>query len=782
MRALRRGLFWKCAAWISMTVAAAVLVSGSVQTYLTYRETTFSIARLHALEAHKAAAKIDHFVAAVIDDLRQALRMFDTGHVRAAQELTPEVYRLLKRSPAIAEVSYFDGRGLQQLHVSRFHRDSLEKDKDYSATPAFSQATAGDPFVSPVYFYKDSEPRATVALRAARPEHGVLSVELNLKHIWELIRQIKVGRTGYAYILDESGYLIAHPDLGLVLRKTHVNDLSRTGFGPGVDTTPALEHSYLYETKNAEGQPFVGSFIRLGVPNWTLFIEQHMSEAYAPLVDSLKLSALSVAGALLLGILASIVLARQVTRPVAALSDGARVIGQGDLDHRIVLARNDELGDLAAEFNRMADRLLDSYTHLERKVEERTGELAEANRLIQEQAEEVRLLNAELTRRLIELAAKKEEAERANAAKTRFLASASHDLRQPMHSVGLLVGILEQRVLDAETRDIVDKLHGSAVGMEALLNTLLDVSKLDSGIIKPKVQEFELDDLLALVVSNYLPQSAAKGLGLRRVSSSAKVKSDPVLLHRILSNLLANAVRYTERGKILVGCRRRAESVEVQVWDTGIGIPATHLEDVFDEFFQVSDPGRDRDQGLGLGLSIVKRSAELLGHRVAVRSTVGRGSMFSVDVPTVSSLDALRLGHALDVASAEALAGAFVIIIDDETQSRFAMDALFKEWGCHVLSTDSAADAIAKLRGHLRTPDLIVSDYQLRGDSTGVQAIRDLRAFAETSIPALIVTGDTSLAKEGVTAGEFTVLHKPAGPEQLLRSAASLFAREKSVT
>lgn len=774
MTKLAHRLFWKYTRWMSLVVGAAVLLSGSVQAVLKYRETSTAVARLHALESHKVAAKINPFIGRAVDELRATLSLLDTGHVRDSRDLKVEAYRLLRRSPAIAEVRYLDARGIEEIHVSRFGLDQRAPGKDYSGSAAFLKAQADVPHMGEVYFYKDSEPRTTIALRAKGSDGGVLSVELNLKHILQVIETIKVGTTGFAYVVEEKGRLIAHPDIGTVLGKSDISHLSHVRFALGADSQRPTRQSVLHESSNAQGQPVVVSFSRLDVPSWTLFIEQQRHEAYAPLIASLEISGLVLVGALLIGVVASAILARQVTKPIAALHAGAEIIGSGNLDYRIQLAASDELGDLGAQFNRMAERLRDSQANLERKVEERTHAVATANRLIEDQAKALRMLNDELERKLAEAAAQKEAAERANAAKTRFLASASHDLRQPMHSIGLLVGLLDHRLHLSEMRSVVDKIRASVQAMEELFSSLLDISKLDSDIIKPNLQEFDIGDLLLLVHSNYCPQARERGLDFRCVPSSAAVKSDPVLLERILGNLVANAIRYTERGRVLLGCRRRPGSLEVQVWDTGIGIPEAHLDDIFEEFFQLGNPERDRDKGLGLGLSIVKRSAELLNHPLVVKSRVGSGSMFGVALPMVSRAKARPVGESTP-RLAGSLRGAFVVIIDDDRQSGFAMEASFRACGCHTLSAVSANDAINELRQHLRAPDLIVSDYRLRDQLNGLQAIRDLRSIAETDIPGIIVTGDITVADlDHATMQGLVVLHKPVSPERLLDTAAQL--------
>lgn len=369
-----------------------------------------------------------------------------------------------------------------------------------------------------------------------------------------------------------------------------------------------------------------------------------------------------------------------------------------------------------------------------------------------------------------ELTEQKETAIKANLAKTRFLASASHDLRQPMHTIGLLVALLRNRGGPPEQNNIIEKIHGATQAMENLFTGLLDISKLDAGMVKANVEDFAIADVLDSARVNFAPQAEDNGLTLRLAPCSAAVKSDAVILERIIANLVANAVRYTKRGKILVGCRRRKNAIEIQVWDTGIGIPADRQTEIFQEFFQLGNAERDRTKGLGLGLSIVKRSADLLGHPIAVRSAPGNGSCFSVTVARGAKLAASETIQAGDPNASRRVEvfNLFIVVIDDELDIRFAMQSILEQWGCHVLSAASASEAITQLRNHLRTPDLIISDYRLRDNQNGILAVQAIRAALEEELPAIIITGDLAAEElRQVTVLGLPLAHKPISAEHL---------------
>ena len=379
----------------------------------------------------------------------------------------------------------------------------------------------------------------------------------------------------------------------------------------------------------------------------------------------------------------------------------------------------------------------------------------------------VSLENAAL---VAELTEQKEAAIKANLAKTRFLASASHDLRQPMHTIGLLVALLRNRGGPTEQNNIIEKIHGATQAMENLFTGLLDISKLDAGMVKATVEDFAIADVLDAARVNFTPQADANGLILRFALCSASVKSDAVILERIIANLVANAVRYTKRGKILVGCRRRNNAIEIQVWDTGVGIPAERQSEIFQEFFQLGNPERDRTKGLGLGLSIVKRSAELLGHQINVHSIPGKGSCFSVSVARGAKPTAPDLAHSAhaDASRNIDVFNLFIVVIDDEHDIRFAMQSILEQWGCHVLSAASADEAISQLRNHLRTPDLVISDYRLRESQNGLLAIQAIRAALEEDLPAIVITGDLAAEElRQVTELGLPLAHKPISAENL---------------
>ncbi|HVJ75831.1 MAG TPA: ATP-binding protein [Casimicrobiaceae bacterium] len=390
--------------------------------------------------------------------------------------------------------------------------------------------------------------------------------------------------------------------------------------------------------------------------------------------------------------------------------------------------------------------------------------------------------NVELERRVTEKSAAlalqlartqeaRDAAQAADRAKSRFLAAASHDLRQPLHALGLFAAQLPAHVRDAEGTGLADRIRGSVESLESLLSALLDISKLDAGAVEAHPQPVALDALFARLASDFAPIALERGLKLALVPTRHVVRSDPVLLERILRNLVDNALKHTTSGGVVVGARPRGAAIVIEVHDSGAGIPASERERVFEEFYQIANPERDRSRGLGLGLAIVRRLAGLLGHRIEVDSEPGRGSTFRVFAERDRTT---RLPRAESVATpAGSLAGRRILVVDDEADVRVGTANLLASWGSDCVAAASVDEAIASA-GH-RPPDAMIVDWRLAAGATGFDAVARLRAAFGAAIPALIVSGasapeDLALIK----ATGMPLLHKPVAPAKLRSAIAFL--------
>ncbi|QQP89304.1 PAS domain S-box protein [Skermanella sp. TT6] len=358
-------------------------------------------------------------------------------------------------------------------------------------------------------------------------------------------------------------------------------------------------------------------------------------------------------------------------------------------------------------------------------------------------------------------------AEEATLARSRFFAAASHDLRQPYQAIRLLHQLLADRLVDPAHRALAEKLGEAIQAGESLLNVLLDVSALEAGTIRPRMADVAVEGLLTRLAHEMEPQAQAAGLRFRVRPCRASVRSDPVLLQRMISNLLSNALRYTPSGGILLGCRRRGGAIRIEVWDTGIGIPEENLGDVFEDFIQLGNPERDRSRGLGLGLAVVARMAKLLDHRIEVRSVPGRGSMFAVTVP----LSERRGGAEVPAAPAPGkrrLEGRTAIVIDDDPIVLESLALVIESWGMSAVRVVSLDELHAALAGVTHPPDLVLADYRLQGDRSGSDAVELVRSRCGTPVPALLLTGDThpDRLREAAAHG-YRILHKPIHPAVL---------------
>ncbi len=367
-----------------------------------------------------------------------------------------------------------------------------------------------------------------------------------------------------------------------------------------------------------------------------------------------------------------------------------------------------------------------------------------------------------------ELRDAKQKAERANTAKTRFLAAASHDLRQPFQALVLFQNVLARRNRDPDMEPIVTRIGQAIEAQQHMLDVLLDISRLDAGIVEARKSDFPIDAILERLADEFAVQAQDRRLDLHIVGSAATVYSDPDLLERILRNLLINALKYTERGRILLGCRRAGRFLRIQVWDTGSGIPGDQISTIFEEYNQIGNPARDRSKGLGLGLAIVDRLIRLLGHRIAVRSEVGRGTVFEVIVP-LAETEADEARTMIEPPLPVDRASALIAVIDDDGDLLEALRLSLELVGYRVAAAKDVEEALARLAPGRTPPGLIVADYRLESGRTGSEAIQRLRSAFGMAIPGILLTGDTSPERlREAKASGFWLLHKPVSPETLI--------------
>ncbi|MER8486041.1 hybrid sensor histidine kinase/response regulator [Mesorhizobium sp. M1322] len=381
----------------------------------------------------------------------------------------------------------------------------------------------------------------------------------------------------------------------------------------------------------------------------------------------------------------------------------------------------------------------------------------------------------------IDLSAAKENAELANLSKTRFLAAASHDVLQPLNAAHLSVSALAEVQTSDEGKKLVRQVERSLETMEDLLRTLLDISKLDAGVVQPDIGDVSLEVLFSSLRSDFLPVAELKSLTLKFRPVNAVVRSDRTLLRRILQNLLSNALRYTRSGGVLVGTRHRGDTIRIDVADTGCGIPDDQREAVFEEFHRGTIPTDAglAGAGLGLGLAIVRRIAAALGHPVTFSSKVGHGTIFHIDVPVGigASVDAIASSADMERPRGYGLFGTKVLLVENDVEVLQAMTSLLERWQCLVRPATSTDAALEMLGDTDWVPDIVIADQHLDGGDLGTTTIAEVRDYLSRAVPALIVTADGSetVAKAARAAG-IELMRKPLKPAQLRALLAHLLA------
>ncbi len=356
------------------------------------------------------------------------------------------------------------------------------------------------------------------------------------------------------------------------------------------------------------------------------------------------------------------------------------------------------------------------------------------------------------------------DAERANKAKSVFLASASHDLRQPLNAMQMYIAALQSKVKDKEILRIIEDINSVSISTARLLNALLDVSELEVGAIKPRHEIFSVNNILISIFQSFLPLAKDKELDFRIVPSSLYVRSDPALLERILGNFMSNAIRYTNKGSVLIGCRKRGDKVSIEVWDTGCGISDDQMSLIYEDFYQIENKERDRGKGLGLGLALAKRLADSLEHTIDSKSSLGSGSCFSVSVDLAENkADKNQSEIFMNIMN---LSGINILLVEDDIDVLKATKQLLESWGCKVKTARNKDEVMNLIKENpYNNPDIILADNRLPGDSSGIDITYLIQEKLQTSIPCVIMTGDVERNHvQSIIDQGFPVLLKPIQP------------------
>jgi len=736
----------KYALVLGMLVSAALVASGATHGYFAFIESQAALARIQRTEARAAATRITDFIDEVerqVGSVAQSPRPSGDG---GAEQRRLDYLRLLRFEPAVAELAYLDSSGRELLRVSLASATVVESGEDRSATPYFTAARSGTPYRGPVYFRRGSEPFMTIALGETGPDAGITVAEVNLKLIWDVISHIAIGRAGYAYVTDARGQLVAHPDLSLVLRQTDVSSLPpvRTALDPEGPNSPVTV------APDLEGRNVLSVSEVVRPTGWLVVVNQPVEEALAPLYAVVWRTALLVIGGVVLSIAASVLLAQRMVAPIRVLQESAARIGAGELEQRIDVRTGDELETLAEEFNRMSAQLRASYASLERKVDERTHELVEVVRALEEKSRQLEI---------------------ASHHKTEFLANMSHELRTPLNAILGFAEVLLDRPStgqdERETRYLTNILVAGR-HLLALINEILDVAKVEAGRMDLEVRRFSL----AQAVENsfvWIQERAVR----RRIAVTldmdprlGMVEADERKIKQVLVNLLSNAVKFTpDGGRVEVRARRVNEEAHVSVRDTGIGIAQADQRRIFAAFEQAAANAIGRTDGTGLGLAISRRFVELHGGRIWVESALGIGSSFTFAIPLRQPTAVVAPAPLLDetvegppsdewdaipadltiVGSAPA-GQPKVLAIDNHPMAIEVIEAVLGPEGFQVIPALGGETGLELARRE--HPSLIILDL-IMPDQDGFAVLQRLREDQATAgIPVVVLTSKTLSADE----------------------------------
>ncbi|MBH5388305.1 sensor histidine kinase [Bradyrhizobium diversitatis] len=639
-RGIRMRLFTKYVALFVAVVAIALLANGLFEVFFYYREHKASLIRVQHEQAEAAAAKIGQFVKEIESQLGWTTQLPWSGS--SIEQRRFDALRLLRQVPAITELAQVDSTGKERLRVSRLAMDALDSGIDLSADPKFTEAVAHKVYYGPVYFRRESEPYMTLALAGARKDAGVSIAEVNLKLIWDVVSQIKVGEHGHAYVVGPEGRLIAHPDISLVLRNTDMSGLPQVRAAlAGSGTVPGA----LSEARNIQGQQVLTASAPIEPLHWTMFVELPVEEAYAALYASLQRLAIVLLAASIFAVLAGIFLARRMVVPIQALRSGAERIGGGDFSQRISIRTGDELEGLADQFNDMGARLQESYADLENKVEQRTAELRQSlndlrtaqNRLIQ-------------TEKLASLG--------------QLTAGIAHEIKNPLNFVNNFSAVstelidelnetLRSAALDGKTKEEVEELTGMLRGnlekvvqhgrrADSIVRNMLLHSREGSGEHRAVDINAVVEESLNLAYHGARAERPAFNVTLERAFDPAAGMVDiyPQEITRVFLNLISNGFYAAAKRKETEGdsfaptlsatTKDLGGSVEIRIRDNGTGIPPEVKERMFNPFFTTKPAG----EGTGLGLSmshdiIVKQH----GGTIDVNTEPGVFTEFIVTLP-----------------------------------------------------------------------------------------------------------------------------------------------------
>ena len=618
---LHQRLVWKYVAVVGIVVAAAIVSVGVSESYFSYEDSKRAVTEAEADKASSAAISIRQFIEELGSDLERAAQPIP-GDPRGT-ERERSFKSLFLRQRAISALTYLDATGTECVRTYSNEIDEIDSltcEGDRSNSEEFRRARAEEQYFGSVAFSRrDGRPHMNIAVAEASPGEGVIVADVDLGSVIDAIRRAQIGTAGYAYAVDTDGQVIAHTtNISLVLADTNLGALPQVH---AALASAATTHGVVTNGRDPQGTEVLSAFESVDPPGWRVFVEEPLSEAFAPIQAAIWRTVVLLIVFLLVAIATSVLLARNLVRPIESIQVAAAKIGAGALDQRIDIRSRDELGALAEEFNQMAARLEASYVGLEQQVQERTRDLARA---------------------LGKLDEKTRELETASHHKSEFLADMSHELRTPLNAISGFSQVLRKQLfgeINEKQAEYLDDILGSSRHLLSLIDDVLDLAKVEAGQIELETAPFSLREALERGVVIVRENATKEGV---RVSLSSDPGVDTVVaderrITQVVFNLLSNAVKFAPAGSTVDVTAARADGeIRISVRDTGPGVAPEDQGRIFEEFQQAA-AGKERREGTGLGLALSRRLVELHGGRIWVDSELGKGSTFVFTLPVSPS-------------------------------------------------------------------------------------------------------------------------------------------------
>lgn len=750
---MRGRLFLRYWIVVSGLITGILLLGGGSEIFFAYRENIKRIEAVQRAEVRSVAGRIGQALGDVERSVKETASLPWHEKLLGMQDAKQEFHRLLKVVSPIYEVRGLGVDG-QSLLVSRIRPDEIAP----GAVNAQSATAPTKPGYGPIRYRNGSEPFTTLAIELPGPNNLFKSIEadINLKFVSDVIREASPGSGRKVYVVDASDNLVAHTDPTLPLRRLSFTALGHVQSLRAAGSADTLESQI---SKDFAGNDVVASGMPIGTSRWAAFVEEPREHALADAMSTVRRTVLMVLAGLVAAVLASYLLARRLSQPILRLQDGADRVARGDLTARIEVKTGDEVESLADKFNQMAAQLQDYTTGLERKVSEKTAALEAADTRKSE-------LLAQVDKQRTAAEQALQLAQEAMRARALFLAAASHDLRQPLYAISILADTLALDPHGAQAPVVIEK-QIQAIGMlRTLFDNLLDLSRFDAGEVRATLRVISLRDLLEPLASEHAVLCDAKKLDFSSELPEVWVRTDPELVKRLAGNLLANAVRYTEAGSVKLGARVEGERVIVVVEDSGIGIAAADQARVFDEFVQLSNPGRARDKGVGLGLSIVRKVAELLDAHLSLKSLPGQGTTVTFELALVAKPEVEVEAKPWSFAKGD-LEGIRLWVVEDDSDVRSALALQFSTLGAdHAFASNHAE--LLELREELgEWPDAVMLDDMLGPGEFGLEIAQSLLEHLDRERIVIVTGGADPERARLLAASGFRVFRKPLVSSEL---------------